>query len=386
MRFSVINNERGSALLVALTLLGLVFMLGAMAIENSRTESDLSFNKVHLDEAFYVAQAGGRHACSELMADPTWTAGFQDRAFGDGEYSVVIVDSTSDSTLGDTVVVRSTGTCDGASSAIEFWLVPGVSHPFEHAFFAKSSVEIKNGFTTDSYNSDSGTYAATRLVEAGDVGSNGLITVHNGAYIGGDVASATLGGTDVNGGATVTGTISDTAPERDVPEVPQSEFDWAETVNDAGTGMSGSYTYDAGTGALESTGTVTLNSGVYYFSSIILKNSAELVLAPGAEVTIYITGDIEMKNSSAMNEGGEPGDLLIYSQGDFVLKNSGGMSAVFYSPNGSADLRNSGDFYGSIVANDIIAHNSANFHYDRRLGQIERESEDGMVTVAYREI
>lgn len=109
MKFSVINNERGSALLVALTLLGLVFMLGVMAIENSQTESELSFNKVHSDEAFYVAQAGARRAYTELAADYTWRTGFTDEILGDGAYSVTVIDSVADSTLSDTVILRCSG-------------------------------------------------------------------------------------------------------------------------------------------------------------------------------------------------------------------------------------------------------------------------------------
>jgi len=386
MRFSVIKNERGSALLIALTLLGLVFMLGAMAIENSQTECTLSFNKIHADNAFYVAQAGGRHAFTELLADSSWTAGFRAQGFGEGEYSVVIVDSTSDSALIDTIIIRSTGVCDGARSTIEMWVVPSVVNPFEHAMFGKSLVDIRNSFVTDSYNSDSGTYADTRLVEGGDVGSNGDVIVANGAFIGGDVASSLLGGTDVNAGATVTGTVTDTAPEQEIPDIPQSEFDWAATVNDAGTGITPASDYDPVSGVLLSSGTVTLTSGVYYFSDITLKNSASLQLAPGAEVTIYVTGDIELKNSSEMNATGDASDLIIYSQGDFILKNSGDIAAVFYSTTGTADLRNSGEFSGAIVADVIIAHNSANFHYDRTLGDIERDGEETVEMVAVREI
>ncbi|MCD6249435.1 MAG: pilus assembly PilX N-terminal domain-containing protein [candidate division Zixibacteria bacterium] len=386
MARSKLRNEKGSAILITLVIIGLVSLLGVMAINTSVSETELSFNQIHSDKAFYVAQSGARRAFAELCEDTSWTTGYSDVSYSNGLYSVQVIDSTTDSSLIDTVILRSTGEYNGAHSTVELWVVPGVFHPFEHAMFGKSLVDIRNSFVTDSYNSDSGTYAATSLVEAGDVGSNGNIIVKNGAFIGGDVVSSLLGGTSVNPGATVTGTISDTAPEQDIPDVPQSEFDWAETVNDASTGLSGSYSYNPASGTLLSTGTVTLTSGVYYFSDITLKNSASLELAPGADVTIYITGDIELKNSSEMNTTGDSGDLIIYSQGDFILKNSGDVAAVFYSSNGTADLRNSGEFYGSIVADEIICHNSANFHYDRNLGNIERDGNGDLEMVAFREI
>jgi len=38
------------------------------------------------------------------------------------------------------------------------------------------------------------------------------------------------------------------------------------------------------------------------------------------------------------------------------------------------------------VANDIIAHNSANFHYDRSLAEIQRKGEDNFDIVAWCEL
>ena len=131
---------------------------------------------------------------------------------------------------------------------------------------------------------------------------------------------------------------------------------------------------------------MVLTSGVYFFSSIILKNNADLTLAPGAEVTIYVDGDVELKNSSSVNVGGAPADLMIYSSGDFVLKNSGDISAVFYSPDGTGDLRNSGEFFGSIITNDIVAHNSANFHYDRMLADISMGKSSDVYVVGWQEL
>ena len=78
--------------------------------------------------------------------------------------------------------------------------------------------------------------------------------------------------------------------------------------------------------------------------------------------------------------------MIFYSQGDLVLKNSGTITSVFYCPEGSADLRNSSDFFGSIIANDIIAHNSAGFHYDRELDKFRRKSEKFLDKIAWKEV
>jgi len=303
---------------------------------------------------------------------------------GGGLYSVNILDSTTDAALDDTTVIISTGNVGTLQATVQYILVPGVYYPFRYAMFADDAIDIKNSFVTDSYNADSG-YAATHLDSTGDVGSNGNIDVNNGAFIGGSIATSLAGGASVHPGATVNGDITDAAAENELPLIPQSEYDWAEANNSATTGITGSYSYSPSTNALISTGSMVFSTGVYYFSDITLKNSAALSVAPGAEVVIYVTGDIEMKNSSEINSGGNPADLIIYSQGDFVLKNSGDIAAVLYAPENDVDLRNSGEFYGSIIAETITAHNSANFHYDRNLASISMGGGSGVKIVAFKE-
>lgn len=386
MTLAKLKNRRGSALLIALCLIMMLTLVAIVAVDNSNTDIELSMNAIASSRAFYVAEAGAKQAFVALKGDPGWRAGYNDVSFGGGVFAVAIVDSSTNAALRDTVLVRSRGEVMEGTSEVELTLAPEKIHPFKYAMFAKDLVDIRNSMTTDSYNSDSGSYAATAENLHGDVGSNGDIVVHNGAVIGGDVSTSLAGGLSVHPGASVAGDTTSTAPPIDLPDIPQSDFDAAAISNDNLTGMSGSYSYDPVSNELISSGTVTLTSGTYYFSDMTLKNSAQLLLAPGANVTIYITGDIEIKNSAAVNTTGDPGDMLILSQGDMYLKNSGDIKAAFYAPDGSADLRNSGEFYGSIVANDIIAHNSAEFHYDRQLGNIEFGGSGEMHIVGWRQL
>jgi len=382
-----LHNQKGSALLVALGLLGMLTLLTIMAVKNSNTDVDLSFNHINSEKTFYIAEAGAMRAVTELNNDGSWRTGFASVPFNDGSYTVTVVDSSTDSSLADTIRVIADGWTVHARSSIELLMVPGSGNPFLGALFGDDDVEIKNSMKTDSYNSDSGSYAATQLDSFADVGSNGTIDVKNGAFIGGDVVTSQSGGASVHGGATVTGIITDAAPPQDFGAVPQSEFDWAAANNDNSTGMSGTYSYNPTTKSLEvSKGTLTLSSGTYYFSTITLKKSAALAVAPNADVTVYVTGDMEIKNSGDINSGGDPGDLKFYSQGDLVLKNSGEIKAVFYNPNGEADMRNSADFYGAIVARQIVAHNSADFHYDRALAGLQLPGTGGINLVAWREL
>jgi hypothetical protein len=382
----IIHNQKGNALLITISLIMMLTLMGIMAVNNSVTDIDLTFHKVHSEKAFYIAEAGAKRALTELNDDRTWNSGFYRVVLNGGAYTVQLEDSVTNSALGDTIVITSEAFEREGKATVELMVVPEKARPFRHAMFGENEVDIKNSMNTDSYNSDSGSYAGTVDTLGGDIGSNGNITVYNGAVVGGDVVTSLTGGASVNPGATIYGDVADDLPAQDLPEIPQSEFDWAEANNDALTNISGSYSYNSSTNAFSSTGTVTLTEGTYFFSSIILKNSASLIIPPGDNVTIYITGDIELKNSSEVNSGGNPSSLVILSQGDFVLKNSGGIAAAFYSPDGSADLRNSGDYFGSIAANDIIAHNSSLFHYDRSLADYDFGETGDMEVVAWREI
>ena len=383
---AILYNNRGSALLISLALMAMLALVALMAVDRSQTDFELSYNQLHEEQAFYVAEAGMQEALVAINADNDWRAGFTRVGFGGGVYSVTLIDSSIDTTLFDTVIIRSTGLVDGGTARVELETAPGVFNPFKYALFGDDWIEFKNSSLVDSYDSDSGTYAATSEFDNGDVGSNGEIDVKNSADLGGDVSTSLDGGLDINAGATVAGDTTSEAPEVILPPISAEEFAAAEATNDNATGMSGSYSYNPVSHALEITNTLTLQSGTYYFSDITTKNNADLVLAPGASVTIYVNGDIELKNSVTVNDGGSPGDCMIYSSGDLYLKNSGDFYGTFYSPEGFADLANSGDIYGSIFAGTMTIHNSAGFHYDKDLDDFEKKDTGKMVVVSWGEI
>ena len=382
---SKIQSNRGSALLITLCLMGMMTLLALGALKNSNTDMELSFNNENSERAFYIADAGAKRAVYQIRTDTTWRTGFNNVGFSGGTYNVQLTDSTTNSALGDTILISSTGDILNASSEIEICMYPEDNYPFRYAMFAKSSVDIRNSMQTDSYNSDSGSYFLTHTSTDGDVGSNGTIDVYNGATVAGDAMTSLNGGLTVVNRPDVLGDTSSTVPEQFVPDIPASEFALAETSSIASTGITGTYSYNPVTKAFSSTGSVQLTGGVYYFTSITLLNSASLTIAPGAEVTIYVDGDVELKNSSEVNVGGVPSSLKIFSSGDFVLKNSGDIYATFYSSTGDADLRNSGEFYGSIVADDIVSHNSSKFHYDRDLSNYKKGKTGQILMVGWKE-
>lgn len=381
-----LNNNKGAAMLIALVLMALLTTVAIMAVNRSTTDVELSFNQQHEEKAFYIAEAGAKLAYYKLDEDLEWRDGYNDVNYGDGSYTVSITDSSTNSALYDTVIIRSTGTFDKGMTVIEIEVVPSTINPFSSAMLGKTLVEIKNSFATDSYNSDSGTYAMTVQNIGGDVGSNGDIVIKNNGYVGGNVSTSLDGGLSINNGATVTGDTTSSAPYFDIPDIPSSTYDLARATNDNLSGISGSFTYNSSDYSFVTSSEVTFTTGTYYFESFELKNKSSLVIPPGDEVTIYVNGDVIIKNSAPVNADGTPDDLMIYSTGDIELKNSSDFTGVIYAPNADVDLKNSADYYGALVANNIINHNSADFHYDRDLANLEWQSNNGVEMVSWGEI
>ncbi|MDF1545954.1 MAG: hypothetical protein P1R58_12745 [bacterium] len=384
--FTRIQNEQGAALLITLAIMSLITFVVIMSLDRSTTDVELTYNQLHVEQSFYVADAGTKYTLAKLIEDPYWRGGFTDKSFGEGNFTVSITDSTGDPALYDTLIIMSVGTIEDATSAIELTTIPIPFKPFKYAMFADSDIDIKAMMETDSYNSDSGSYAATKDTLFGDIGSNGLIGVDMAASIGGDIVTSEAGGITVSPGATVYGVLDDDAPDRELVPIPQAEFDWAEANHSNMVGISGSYSYHPVTHAFNSSGTFTLSSGVYFFSSFNMMAASKLKVVPGDSVTIYITGNMELKNSSSINVGGKPANCVINSKGNMILKNSGDVYAAFYNPAGTVDLRNTGEFFGSIMADRVIAHNSSLFHFDRSLAKIERDEIEGFEKISWREV
>ncbi len=386
----LLHNENGSALFIALILTALLSLVGIMAMDNSQGEVDLSFNKIGQDKSFYVAEAGLEHAQAMINSNLSWNAGFAAVAFGDGEYSVTVTDSNSNPALADSILLVSSGMIDGARATVEAMVIPEPFHPFEFGLFANESVTIENSVSTDSWNADSGNYSSTVEGAYGSVGSNGTITMENNPTIGGNVFTAQPGGINISGNGQVLGDTSSTAPVLDFSNLINAELiNWAESNNQAPLGMSGTFTYNGASRDLYIAGSdkIVLDDGVYVFDDITLEQSALLEVAPGTEVTLLVTGDIDLRNKAMVNSGGKPANFRVYQTGSaFSMGQSSEFTGAVIAPNVDFSLLQYADFYGSLMANRINLANNPEFHYDRSLGNIVMGTTGRMIRVAWREV
>jgi hypothetical protein len=367
--------------------MGMLFLVGLMAANQSRDETNMSFNQMHSDQAFYIAEAGARHAFVEINDDNLWRTGFSQRQFDRGAYDVILVDSAAQPSLDDTVLIRSTGILQEAETTVDFWTVPEYKYPFQWAMFAESGISLDKNTCTDSFNSDSGSYADTRLDSAGTLGTNGTVTGAKDINIGGDVLSATPGGISFGPNTTITGDTNSTMDSVSLDHVQSSEYDWAKTVSVAQTGITGTnfnYNHGSKTLTVGSSGIITLASGVYYFSSIEAQQDSKILLAPGADVRIYVGGDIVFRQNSTFNELGNPANAIVYSQGTTLQFDQGNIfKGAYYGPNAHIQYDQTTQVFGALVGNTIQLDQGACFHYDRNLAKIKKGTTGAMLMVAW---
>lgn len=387
--YHALNGEAGGALLISLGIMILLMTAALIAVDTAQTDVDLSFNQLHSDQAFYVAEAGLQRAVNQLNNNNCWDTGYAAVDFEEGIYSVAVIHSNIDTLTRDTVVIRSAGTVSEANANLEGLVVPRLWQPFQFAMFGDTSLGMQNNTCTDSYNSDSGTYISTIEATGGDVASNGEIDLINTAIVGGDASSAEVGGIDICPTCTVRGDLTDGVAPYVLDPIPDSEFVWAHDNNSAPGGLSGGYSYDGLTHQLilNANDVVMLTSGVYYFSELNLGVNSQLMIAPGAEVKMYLEGDVTLQNNTSVNPDQPPSSLLIYSRGSILTMGMNiDIHAAFYAPDADVSLTNACEFYGSIVAASVLVDNSVCVHYDRALSDFAAGVTGEMVLIAWRQL
>ena len=364
------DSESGAAMLVALAIMIMISLLGMSAVQMSSTDMAITENFQQDMRSFYLAEGGIEHAYGILRDTSTWRTGLIGQSAGGGSYGVVITDQTTEPALGDTLVFVSVATRSGAKTSIEVKFAP--TRPFRWAAFADDHMDLNGGTYTDSYDSDSGTYAATMLPTGGDVGSNGFVDISGDAEINGDAGTASAGDLAIDGSAYVGGDTTTTAPMQVFDPVSQDDVDFAEANNTAPAGLSGVYNFNAGNKSLRINpgNTMTMTGGLYYFSSMDL--SGDLVIPAGETVRLYIDGDIQVQSLAKINVTGKPAQLQIFSRGSEIRINGGAeVRSVVYAPDTEIRLTGGGDLYGAYVGNVATDNGGSNFHYDRSLNDLE---------------
>ncbi len=95
------NDRRGSTLLMAVFVTALLGAVVMGYLQMNAEEIQLMQNHVYSAEALATAEAGLNDALAQLRSDSSWDAGFSNKAFNGGSYTVT-VDGTGITATGTT--------------------------------------------------------------------------------------------------------------------------------------------------------------------------------------------------------------------------------------------------------------------------------------------
>jgi len=84
----------GSVLLMTIFVIAFISALAMGLLQMNTEEIQLVQNQTSAAQALATAEAGLNDAFSELRTDPNWSAGFINKAFDGGSYTVDVNDST----------------------------------------------------------------------------------------------------------------------------------------------------------------------------------------------------------------------------------------------------------------------------------------------------
>lgn len=244
----------------------------------------------------------------------------------------------------------------------------------------------------DATKSTNGQYDASKRQQNGDIATDGQIINAGNAYVYGNVS------TNVG---TVTGVANITGVERDdfyQDPIPVGTPSWPSvnaspmlvngdaTLQGNNTQGSAASRYVLSSVSLSGTETLTLagNSNgstsyieIYITGDVNVTGNAQIVVAPGVKVKVYVAGNFSVAGNGVVNTNNEPSDLAFYgitpsdgSSRSFSLGGNSVLSAAVYAPAYDVQINNGGtrgSAYGSFVGKSVTMVGVTDLHYDEAL-------------------
>ena len=254
-------------------------------------------------------------------------------------------------------------------------------------------IEIDSYDSRDPNKSTNGLYDASKRQENGNIATNGNLINAGDAHIYGDVATNSG---SVSGTANVTGVERTDFYRELIPIDPPS---WPSinpspsSVNHTNTTLTAHaerghhlsrYILSEITIAGGQRLTFAGNPGgsrtyieIYVTGDISVHGTADLIVDPGVQATIYFAGNVTVSGNGIINRNNQPGDLLLYgiqppanTARQVSLGGNANISAAVYAPGHDVTINGSGSnghVYGSAVGKTVHMTGVTNLHYDEAL-------------------
>lgn len=358
MKVFSLGRSRGSTLMITLISLAIFSLLGVVVYRIVRTQVREVVYQERLAQADYIAKAGLEDALRELYYNISWKAGFAQKPFAGGYYTVTV--STDSPPL-----VTSTGyskkiamfgrafTTVQARAKVTYSNVSAV-----YAVMADSLVQVNGPAQINAYYPDVNVNPATFVFGAG-LWSNGSAGTTSGAFVNGNVYyvnSVTLAPNTVAGNAIKS--VKQTLPNHTCGSCKTKNNNAAIT----GTGCYNASTMDLTVGAGATCG---MKTGTFYFNNINVNGTLNVDTSTGP-VIVYFRGSINFAQGGAVNNSTRlPSLLYFYGEAagnTHTLNSSAPLHAYLEEPTGTWNLK--GPLYGHIWGSNVTVSDLGVIHAD----------------------
>ena len=389
----ITNKKSGSILVLVLLVVLISFIIGTGLLALGTQSRVASINQVQDMMARSAADAGIERAVQEInnaVMAGKWSASttpYVSKAALPYSDSIYSVKTAYDAAGGYTIV--SVGSDRNRTRTINATLrLKGL---FENAVQCRDSIILKSGTVIDTIDStismDPADCDEKTVIGTNSVGDDRII-LNNGVVVDGDVVVGVGGDTSTvikDLGATIDRSYSlSSAVEFPVVSPPSlfgPDTSIAVKKGEMTIGPGGDYPAKGRFSGIKLSNATTLrvvgDCTLYITGDVDMGQSSEIILDAGknAKLTIYMDGDWASDNNAGINnETSIPSTFKLYGTGPvgqaIDIKAKGEFYGVIYAPDADLTMFSGGNIYGSFVTNNFELKNPAEFFYDASLRTI----------------
>ncbi len=350
------RKSRGVTLVLNLVALAVFAILGVVVYGAIRSQVREAVYNERLAQAHYIAEAGFEDALHSLYLDPAWRAGFNQKSFAGGYYTVSLSTNTPPviTATGYSANIALLGRAVKTVGATPVFTYTAGGSGSGFAIIGDQLAEVDGPGQVNSYD------PTVSLTPS---------SFNSGAHIWSNKDAKTTAGATVNGNVyyinknnTVAGTVLGTVIDSTYTlTMPNTTCAACAAANINSTGITPASCYAAGTKDLTAANGVTcsLVSGVYYFRNITVNGT--LNVTSTGTVTIYFTGAISMDGTCSVNSSSKiPSRLLFYGGSGTstnVINSSAPLHAYLEESSGAWNI--STPVYGRVWGKNVTVKNVA---------------------------
>ena len=373
-------RRRGSALVFAVFLMASLMALGAAFLQMGSSASRAVTARANDVGAFYVAEVGVTEALTAMRAGATGNVGNigTPALVGDGVFWVASSPLGNGQTRLDVTALQGSG-----RAGLEVVVFRAGPPMFSSTIFSDQQLDLASDALVDSYDSSLGDYAS-QAVNAwaggswasanGNVRSNDDVDVAANAGIFGDAIPGPPASVTIGAGAFVTGSTTP-APELHSPDnisVPVLASSGPLVVPQHATHVMppGDYRFDSI--LIDRNGRIDIEgpANVVVEDITFLRRAQIYADGTAGPVNFFVEGEFTWnKYARIFPDSNSPADIafLLTTDDHVLFETTSQFLGGFYAPGTIVEIQDQCEFWGAIVADQVLIGAQSRFHYDEYL-------------------